>query len=78
VQEESVQNRLQLAARIVKLQEQVYKQDIPEEVRARVATILDDVLVGDLDAATSLPEVVTLPVDGDGPTPERSAQNGES
>ena len=78
VQEESVQNRLQLAARIVKLQEQVYKQDIPEEVRARVATILDDVLIGDLDATISLPEVVTLPVDGDGPAPERSAQNGES
>src|ERR671918_715464 len=56
VQEEAVQNRMQMAAKIVKLQEQIYKQNIPEEVRAKVSTLLDDVLIGDLDATISLPE----------------------
>ena len=77
VQEEAVQNRMQMAARIVKLQEQIYKQDIPEEVRARVATLLDDVLVGDLESMTTVHEVVTLPVDGEVPVQEPSAKNSE-
>src|ERR671919_740833 len=50
VQEEAVQNRMQMAAKIVKLQEQIYKQNIPEEVRAKVSTLLDDVLIGDLES----------------------------
>jgi hypothetical protein len=77
VQEEAIQNRMQLAARIVKLQEQIYKQTIPEDVRARVATLLDDVLVGDLESMVSV-DVVRLPADGDGTAADVSAQNGES
>ena len=78
VQEEAIQNRMHMAARIVKLQEQIYKQEIPEEVRARVATLLDDVLVGDLESMTSVPDVVTLPVDGEVPVTQPSAEETDS
>jgi hypothetical protein len=49
-QEESVQNRMQLAAKVVSLQEKIYKESVSEEVKARVGRLLDDVLVGDLES----------------------------
>jgi hypothetical protein len=49
-QEESVQNRMQLAAKVVSLQEKIYKEPVSEEVKARVGRLLDDVLVGDLES----------------------------
>jgi hypothetical protein len=65
VQEEAVQNRMMLAARIAKLQEHIFQQNVPETVKARVGTLLDDVLVGDLDSVEYAPdETITLPSDG--------------
>lgn len=49
-QEESVQNRMQLAAKVVSLQEKIYKESVSEDVKARVGRLLDDVLVGDLES----------------------------
>jgi hypothetical protein len=53
-QEEYVQNRVNLAARVVKLQEEMYKNGVPEEVKARIRQLLDDVLVGDLEASAAV------------------------
>ena len=78
VQEESVQNRMQVAARIVKLQEQISKQDIPEGVRTIVAKLLDDVLVGDLESMTLVPETIMLPEDGEKSAPEPPARRSNS
>jgi hypothetical protein len=49
-QEEAVQQRMQLAAKVVKLQEQIYGEAVPAEVKKRVGRLLDDVLVGDLES----------------------------
>jgi hypothetical protein len=56
-QEEAVQQRMQLAARVVKLQEQIYRESVPDQVKTRVGRLLDDVLVGDLE---SIPATVKL------------------
>jgi hypothetical protein len=58
-QEEAVQQRMQLAARVVKLQEEIYREAIPEQVKSRVGRLLDDVLVGDLESI-QMPSSVTL------------------
>lgn len=64
-QEELIYSRMQLAARVVKLQDQIYREQLPEAVRKRVGTLLDEILVGDLDPIGGYPDSVTLPVDGE-------------
>jgi hypothetical protein len=75
VQEEAIQNRMQLAAKIVKLQEQIYKETVPDAVRARVGTLLDEVLAGELESPETLQATITLPVEGDAPASGPLAPN---
>ena len=70
-QEESVQTRMQLASKVVRLQEKIYKESVSEEVKSRVGKLLDDVLVGDLD---SIPVSNTVRLDDDLASDERKEQ----